>query len=84
MPKRRIQKVIRHANEDPQMLETNIIWQEKVNKKTALALFFIQCLWPACLYFGYIHCGNILKSSFGFTAEQSNTSKLYCFYRSVN
>ena len=68
--KRRIQKVVKDAKEDPGILKSSPIWQEQVNKKTALSLFLIQCLWPACLYFAYIHCGNILKSMFGFTSEQ--------------
>lgn len=68
--KRRIQKVVKDAKEDPGILESSPIWQEQVNKKTALSLFLIQCLWPACLYFAYIHCGNVLKSTFGLTPEQ--------------
>ena len=68
--KRRIQQVIKEANEDPKILENNIILKEKLNLKTTLALFLIQCTWPICLYFFYVHCGGILKSSFGFTSEQ--------------
>jgi hypothetical protein len=68
--KRRISNAISQANEDPACLKKNIIMKEKINPKTALSLFLIQCTWPACCYFFYIHCGSILKNSFGFTAEQ--------------
>jgi MHS family proline/betaine transporter-like MFS transporter len=68
--KRRIHKIFIDSNRDPKILKKNVFLQEKVNKKTAFSLFLIQCLWPACFYFGYIHCGNILKNEFGFSAEQ--------------
>jgi len=32
--------------------------------------FIINCIWPICVYFAYIHCGNILKNSFHYTATQ--------------
>jgi len=51
-------------------LEDNPIWKEKVNQKTSLALFLIQCAWPVCFYVIYFHCGTILKNSFHFTSEQ--------------
>ena len=35
---------------------------------TSIAFFCIQCARPPCFYFVYIHCGAILKNSFGFTA----------------
>jgi MFS family permease len=49
---------------------TNIIWKERVNKKTIVTYFLIQCGWPVYFYFTYIHCGNILKNTFGYTAEK--------------
>ena len=56
-----------HSNE---ILSHNLIVQEKVYLKTVLAYFFMQCTRPICFYFAYIHCGNLLKDSFGFTPEQ--------------
>jgi MFS family permease len=44
--------------------------QKKLDKKTIISLLLINCGWPACFYFSYVHCGNILKNSFGFTPEQ--------------
>ncbi|WP_367364442.1 MFS transporter [Candidatus Tisiphia endosymbiont of Nedyus quadrimaculatus] len=51
-------------------LENNPIWKEKANKVTIIALFLIECMCPVCFYFSYIYCGNMLKNSFGYTAEQ--------------
>ena len=68
--KRRIKKAITNTNQDPQILEKNIIWNEKVNKKTALSLFFIECSWPVCFYFAFIYCGTLLKTSFDFIPAQ--------------
>ncbi len=55
---------------DLKKLENNPIWQEKANKVTTIALFLIECMCPVCFYFTYIYCGNLLKNSFGCTAEQ--------------
>ncbi|MFP3017583.1 MAG: MFS transporter [Candidatus Tisiphia sp.] len=49
-------------------LENNPIWKEKAN--TVIALFLIECMCPVCFYFAYIYCGNILKTSCGYSAEQ--------------
>lgn len=43
---------------------------EKVNQKTSIALFLMDCMWPLCFYFSYVYCGNILKDSFNLTPEQ--------------
>ncbi|WP_425364423.1 MFS transporter [Candidatus Tisiphia endosymbiont of Mystacides longicornis] len=51
-------------------LKTNAIVQEKVNILTVIANFLTLCGWPICFYFSYMHCGNILKKSFNYTAEQ--------------
>jgi MFS family permease len=44
--------------------------EEKVNKKTALALFLMQCTNPIFLYITYIFSADILKNNFGFSSEQ--------------
>lgn len=51
-------------------LKDNYISHEKIDKKKTVAFFFIQCAWPTCFYFIYIHCGNILKNNFNYTGEQ--------------
>jgi MFS family permease len=57
---------IKNANErnnldDKHPIDYTIIQEEKVNQKTTLALFLMDCMWPLCFYFSYIHCGTILK-----------------------
>jgi len=68
--KRRVKKALAQIKRDPKILKENVIWTEKVNKKTALSLFFIECSWPVCFYLAYMYCGNILKNLFHFTPEQ--------------
>lgn len=68
--KLRVKKIFDNVSVEKEIIENNPIWKEKINKKTAIACFFIYCGWPICFYLTYIHCGNILKISFGFTAEQ--------------
>lgn len=46
------------------------IIEEKANYKTSIALFLMDCMWPLCFYFSYIHCGMILKDSFRYSSEQ--------------
>lgn len=40
------------------------------NKVTAIAFFFIQCAYPACFYFVYMYCADILKYSFGYGTKE--------------
>lgn len=68
--KRRVKKALTESNYNPAILESNIIWQEKVNLKTAIALFVIECSWPVCFYFAYVYFGNMLKNNFGFRPEE--------------
>ncbi len=68
--KRRIKKVFKTTNTDINILKNDPIWQEKVNKKTVIAFFLLQCALPVCVYFIYIYCGNILKTSFGYTVPE--------------
>lgn len=55
---------------DKSAVEKNSFIQKKVDKKTVISLFLINCGWPASFYFVYIHCGNVLKQTFGFSSEQ--------------
>ncbi|WP_342767350.1 MFS transporter [Candidatus Rickettsia colombianensi] len=59
--KRRIQETIKDSNIiDVAKIKNNPVWQEKVNKKTAIYYFLIQLAQPVWFYFAYIHCSNIL------------------------
>jgi MFS family permease len=68
--KRKIRRDLELAEIDESNLKDNHITQEKVDKKTLLALFLMDCSWPACFYIAYIYCGDLLKDSFGFSGEQ--------------
>ncbi|WPY01129.1 MFS transporter [Candidatus Trichorickettsia mobilis] len=71
--KRKAKKYLEELNRTPEHIEAVLnypTFQEKANKITLLSLFLIQCSWPVCFYFVYIHCGHILKDSFGYSAEQ--------------
>ncbi|WP_342270592.1 MFS transporter [Rickettsia endosymbiont of Orchestes rusci] len=68
--KKQLKRLLEQANIDKEKLENNPIWKEKVNIKTFLALFLMDCTWPVCFYFLYFYCSNILKTSFGYSAEE--------------
>jgi MHS family proline/betaine transporter-like MFS transporter len=53
-----------------QVVQNNIDATGKMSFKTAISLFLVDCMWPVMFYFAYIHCANILKFSFQYTAEQ--------------
>lgn len=54
-------------NENP---KANFNEREKVDQKTSLALFLMDCMWPLCFYFAYVYCGNVLKHSFSLTPQE--------------
>jgi MFS transporter, MHS family, proline/betaine transporter len=68
--KRRIKKVFEKTNIDTASLINHPICQERVNKKTVIAFFLLQCFGPICFYFLYIYCANILKTNFGYTMAE--------------
>ncbi|HJD56656.1 MFS transporter [Candidatus Tisiphia endosymbiont of Ptychoptera albimana] len=68
--KLRLKKKCEKANIDIKELANAPIVNKKVNKKLVLYLFIVNCVWPVCFYFAYVHCGSLLKSSFGYSAEQ--------------
>jgi len=68
--RRRVKKTFKTMNKDIGVLETNPLWNIKVDKITAISMFFIQCAWPVCFYIAYIHCGNILQEVFMYSPEQ--------------
>ncbi len=68
--KHNLESALEKVNIQEQKLENHPTWQEKVNQRSSVALFTIQCAWPVCFYITYFHCGNILKHSFNYNAEQ--------------
>ncbi|MCE2715937.1 MAG: MFS transporter [Pseudomonadota bacterium] len=68
--KRRIKEVFNEKNFENKKLREDFIEREKVNQKTSLALFLMDCMWPLCFYFAYVYCGGLLKTTFNLTPEQ--------------
>jgi len=69
--KLRLKKDLEQSNIDNTVvLKENIIVNEKVNHKTSLAYFLVQCSRPVWFYFVYIHCASILKHSFHYSTKQ--------------
>ena len=68
--KQQIKRRLSTVNIDPKILEEDIIYNQKVNKKTVVAYFLTYCASPACFYFIYVYCGEILKNSFHYTSIQ--------------
>lgn len=64
--------VIAKQKEFDQLVSNNQepIISERPNYKTSIALFSMDCMWPLCFYFSYMHCGIILKNSFSYSSEQ--------------
>lgn len=69
--KRELHKLCANLKIDKNKLKESLVYTEKLNKKSALSLFFIQLAHPVFhLYFIYIHGANVLKNSFGYTSAQ--------------
>ncbi|WP_341789873.1 MFS transporter [Rickettsia endosymbiont of Polydrusus tereticollis] len=68
--KLRLLEKYEEANIDKEELKNDVLFNEKVDKKTTIYFFVLSCAWPICFYFTYITCGGILKNSFGYTAPQ--------------
>ncbi len=67
--KRRLLGILEKAEKNPDLLNANPAWEERVSRKTSLAYFLVFCGWPFCFYFSYVYCGNILKDQFHCTKE---------------
>lgn len=65
--KLKLKKTTEMVNGNLHLLKSNPIMQESACWKTTLSYFLIRCAWPACFYFVYIHCSNILRDTFNFT-----------------
>jgi len=68
--KRRLKNKFKENNIEEEILKDDVIYNIKINKKTTLAYFLIDCCWPFFSYFTYFYCGSILKNSFGYSASQ--------------
>ncbi|WP_375333329.1 MFS transporter [Candidatus Tisiphia endosymbiont of Xenochironomus xenolabis] len=68
--KRRIKRIFEKTNTDTATLKDNPILQEKVNKKTIIALFLLECAGPVTFYFIYVYCSTVLKANFSYTTAE--------------
>lgn len=50
--------------------EKTLIWNKKVNIKTALSNFALISTWPIWFYTTYVYSSSILKNTFKYTTEQ--------------
>ena len=66
----RLKSIAERTNENTKCAENTPLYQEKVNKKTAWAYFFIQNSAPVFFYFAFMLCGQILKNTFGYEPHQ--------------
>jgi hypothetical protein len=66
----RATRSVQEGRKDQREVEYLRAHHGKAHMKTTLAYFLLECAWPVWFYISYIHCGNILKHNFGFTAEQ--------------
>ena len=66
----KVRRSIKEGKKDPKESAYLHTHHGSMKFKTPLAYFLSECAWPVWFYTIYIHCGNILQHSFGFTAEQ--------------
>lgn len=67
--KRRLKKTYDEAHVDRNIIKYDPLINEKASNKTLLLLFALNCEWPICFYFAYMYCGDILKNTFSYTAD---------------
>jgi len=73
---KRMRKAIEDAHEQgvgnaaELLLKTKRSFMGKIPWLTTFAYFATGIGWPACFYFSYMHCGNLLKTKFNFSGEE--------------
>lgn len=65
-----MEQALEKVEVNEKQLENTVVWKEKVDNSTSLAVFLLQCAWPVCFYIIYFHCGTIMKNTFNFNSEQ--------------
>jgi MFS transporter, MHS family, proline/betaine transporter len=68
--KRRIKNIAERTNEDSSFLKKSPFYNQKVNQKTAMAYFLIQCSSPVFFYFTFIYGAQILKNHFSYEPHE--------------
>jgi MHS family proline/betaine transporter-like MFS transporter len=49
-------------------INKNHVLVNSSHKKTQIAMFCTQCVWPLCFFFVFIYCGQFLKNNFNYSA----------------
>ncbi|WP_342270309.1 MFS transporter [Rickettsia endosymbiont of Orchestes rusci] len=75
--KRRIKNTLENFGIDTEKLPYKEYIEEKVNMKTALAYFLILPSGSACFYLIYVHCANLFKTNFDYSAAAIMENSLY-------
>jgi len=69
--KRELHRICDNLKINKEKLKESLVYTQKINKKSAISLFFIQLASPVFhMYFIYIHGANVLKNSFAYTSAQ--------------
>jgi MFS family permease len=77
--KRRLKNTIEKANVDSKKLANNLIWKEKVNQKTSLALFLVDLYVAIMLLFCLCPLRQYIKKFIWVQPRTNYSSKFYCF-----
>jgi MFS transporter, MHS family, proline/betaine transporter len=67
---KRLKKIEQDNNLSINEKQQKIAMNQQVNKKSSIALFCMECMWPLCFYFVFVFCSDELKSRFGYTSAQ--------------
>ena len=56
-------------------------------RKSYIALFCLECMWPLCFYFSFIYCGEFLKTNLSYTSvqviHQNFIIAFFCIFGSI-
>jgi MHS family proline/betaine transporter-like MFS transporter len=61
--KRRLQFHLEKFGQSSKETQNRPITQKRPDFKTSLSLLTLDCMWPLCFYYAYIHCSNILLNT---------------------
>jgi MFS family permease len=65
-----IQEKFKVSYKEAKRIVENELKRDQPTKKILFALFIIQCVFPLYYYFGYIYCGDLLKSLFNYSSAE--------------
>jgi MFS family permease len=68
--KRRVSRVIIECNRNTNILQDNLIWEQRVSTKTSISYFLIFCSSTISFFIAFIYCPQILKNNYSYTIGQ--------------